>query len=157
MAALTLGLALTLPPALSRPARAGDPPPTGTEKPEGPGAGSKLHTVKLELAIAGLRNGGPGCDVEIKPGHAGCKFRPITQHVSPGGYATIVVKDVQTRNADRDCTFAITIREPGQAERTVHRGLRLKPPGAPSQVLTCYLSSPSRIARNGSTMGTSKR
>ena len=160
MAASTLsaGLGLGLTPGLS--ARAGDPPAPS------PNAGassvtaveSKPHTVKLELRIAGLRLGGPGCDVDIKPGHPGCKFRPLlNQHVEPRGVATIIVSDVRTRSADRDCTFAITVREPGQAERTLHRGLRLSADAGTGQVLTCNLSSPSRIARTNSEAGTTKR
>jgi hypothetical protein len=102
--------------------------------------------VQLELAIAGL--GPRGCDVEIKPGHEGCKFRTVSQHVDSAGKAVIDPFDVTTSSADRECAFAITIREPGQAPRTVRRGLRLALPktGAVSR-LTCYLSSPSKIAR----------
>jgi hypothetical protein len=141
MAALTL--AVTLTPSLA-PAFAGEPPAPGTT----PEAEGKSHIVTLDLAIAGLS--AKGCDVEIKPGHPGCTFRPVTKHVGLSGKATIELRDVVTRSADRDCTFAITIREPGQAERTVHRGLRLQAENTPDQRLNCFLSSPSRIARNNS-------
>jgi hypothetical protein len=140
---LTLALAAGLVATASPPARAGDPtPPT--------------HLVQLELRIAGLTS--KGCDVEIKPGHAGCKFRTVTQHVGHDGSASILVKDVVARNADRDCTFAITIHEPGHADRTVHRGLRLpaRAEQSPRQQLTCYLSSPSRLARTGSDAATKR-
>lgn len=154
MAALTLTLTLALSGGLA-PAVAGDPP---APSPERPGAGTKAHTVKLELAIAGLPVNGSGCDVEIKPAHAGCKFQPITRHIDSRGFATLLVKDVVSRSADRDCAFAITIREPGQPERTVRRGLRLQDSEKSTpQTLTCYLSSPSRIARNNSETGTAKR
>jgi hypothetical protein len=116
------------------------------------------HTVQIDLRVAGLLNGGKGCDVEIKPGHAGCKFKAITQHVAPDGIAKVVIKDVVTRSADRDASFSITIRESGQAERTVLRGLRLPvAPGPTAQLLPCYLSSPSRIARNQSEAAARKR
>jgi hypothetical protein len=116
-------------------------------------ANPNAHKVKLELRIAGL--GPQGCDVEIKPGHPGCKFQTKTRHVDARGWATLLFNDVQLLNADRDCTFAITIREPGQAERTVRRGLRLAAvPGngsGPGELLTCYLSSPSKLAKSSET------
>jgi hypothetical protein len=107
--------------------------------------------VKLELWIAGL--GQKGCDVEIKPGHAGCKFRPQTRHIASSGKSVFTFRDVEVRSADRDCGFAITVKEPGQATRTIHRGFRLAAsktePGANAraQAFTCYLSSPSRLSR----------
>ena len=104
--------------------------------------------VTLDLAIDGL--GAGGCDIEIKPGHAGCHFKPVSRHLA-SAKAAIDLDDVRTTSVDRDCVFAITIREPGQQPRTVHRGLRLsKPtPGRPAsaQILTCYLRSPSRLAK----------
>src|SRR5262249_39833947 len=39
-----------------------------------------VHKVKLELRIAGV--GRNGCDIEIKPGHAGCKFQVIRHHLA---------------------------------------------------------------------------
>jgi hypothetical protein len=103
------------------------------------------YVVEVDLKIAGL--GRKGCDVEIKPGNSGCKFKAVTQHIEADGKATIKFKDIETQSADRDCTFAITVHEPGQAEKTVKRGLRLKSPGNPGQSLNCFLSSPSKIAR----------
>jgi hypothetical protein len=144
MAALTLAAGLfTVPPA----ARAEDKPSVEAKPNDAPSAepSSKNHTVKLEIRIAGL--GAKGCDVEIKPGHAGCKFKTLLQHVDSRGYATVVVKDVQTQSADRDCTFAITIREAGQAELTVRRGLRLGTGNETGKLLSCFLNSPSRLAR----------
>jgi hypothetical protein len=152
MAALTLTLALAptawLTSLTSHTARGDEP----TSTPDAP----TPHTVKLELRIAGLTS--QGCEVDIKPAHPGCKFRPVKQTIDRRGYATIVMKDVVTRSADRDCTFAITIREAGQSERTFHRGLRLQSRDtAAGQLMTCYLSSPSEIARNGGDRGTTKR
>lgn len=153
MAALTstlsLALAVGLLSAAGRVGRADEPPAPApatsatTVPAETTAATSK---VELYLAIAGL--GPQGCDVEIKPAHPGCKFRTVVQHVSQGGKAKVAINDAQSRSADRDCTFAITIREPGHADRTVHRGLRLLATATPTaQLLSCNLSSPSRLAR----------
>jgi hypothetical protein len=110
------------------------------------------------LVIAGL--GRDGCDVEIKPGNPSCKFRALNengvesrQHVSSAGKATLDLLDIELRGADRTCSVAITVHEPGQAAKTIYRGFRLaaRPEGerasttkaAPVPTLTCYLSSPS--------------
>ena len=139
MAALTLAAGLV--PALCR---AGDTGGATTDDP------SPARVVRLKLRIAGLSS--QGCEVQIKPAHPGCRFQALTERVKSDGALDIDLKDVQTLNADRDCTFAITIREPGQAERTVHRGLRVSPTveKGQSSMLTCYLSSPSRVAKSGS-------
>lgn len=111
------------------------------------GVADPTPPVTLVLMIAGL--GSKGCDVDIKPGHPGCEFATVTEHVKDDGRLTLKLRDVRVKNADRDCTFAITIREPGQAVRTMRRGLRISPSyekdSSPS--LTCYLSSPSRLAK----------
>ena len=108
------------------------------------------HKVSLRLNIAGL--GRAGCDVDVKPAHAGCMFRPRVQHVKSDGKVRIDLDDVRSTGADRDCSFAITIREPGHADKTVRRGVQLAAPvagrPAPVQSLDCYLSSPSLLARN---------
>ena len=119
----------------------------GPSKAEAPPA---AHKVSLRLNIAGLGRG--GCDVDVKPAHAGCKFRPRVQHVGSDGKIQIDIDDVLSTGADRDCSFAITIREPGHADKTVRRGFQLATPvagrPAPVQSLDCYLSSPSLLARN---------
>jgi hypothetical protein len=124
----------------------------GVEKPT---AAAPTYKVKLELRIAGV--GRQGCDVEIRPGHAGCSFRPVSKHINGKlgwGEWMLIFDDVQSQSADRDCAFSITIREPGHADRTVHRGLRLAPPKpdqpTPVQTLTCFLNSPSMLARTES-------
>jgi hypothetical protein len=152
MAALALAAGLV---PVSSPAA---PPSTG-ERPKTEAADASTgRTVRLELVIAGL--GAKGCDVVVKPASPACAFRsetPLPTHVSSRGYASVVLRDVSTQSADRDCTFAITIREPGQGERTVRRGLRLaSKPGSSGQVFTCYLSSPSKLAR-AEESGTTKR
>jgi|SRR6185312_9400725 hypothetical protein len=108
-----------------------------------------VSQVGLELAIAGL--GDSGCDVEVKPGHAGCKFRTVKQHVGRSGLAKLILKDVEATGTDHDCALTITIKEPGHPDKTIQRGLRLSPheEGKPrvTPTLTCYVSSPSKIAQ----------
>ena len=41
------------------------------------------------------------------------------------GKAKFVFRDIEVRGADRNCTFAITVHEPGQASRTIFRGFRI--------------------------------
>jgi hypothetical protein len=130
-------------------------------------ADKPIKAVLLNLEIAGLSP--EGCDVEVKPGNASCRFQAINmtrnggklerakegaQHVSSVGHAVLELQNVELRGADRTCTVAITVRESGQAPKTVYRGFRL--PARPesgaslpaSQVpsFTCYLSSPSKVA-----------
>jgi hypothetical protein len=140
MAALTLAAGLV--PGLTtaaEPAASAEPKPAATQ------------SVKLELQIAGL--GAKGCDVAIKPGHPGCRFKTVTKHVdltgSGWGILSVELKDVEILSADRDCTFAITIEEPGQPVRTTRRGLRVASSYEKGKLptLSCYLNSPSRIAR----------
>ncbi|SIO65624.1 hypothetical protein SAMN05444166_7766 [Singulisphaera sp. GP187] len=132
MAALTVAVGIVLP--LARSANADEKPAT------------KTNTVYILLNIAGLD--AEGCDVEIKPGHSGCQFRPIRQHVNQGGQQTVRLTDVKTSSADRECAFSITIREAGQANRTFRRGLRLaSPETAPYSAMECFISSPSKLAK----------
>jgi hypothetical protein len=121
---------------------------------------TRIPVVQLDLVIAGL--GHEGCDVEVKPGNASSKFRALNergaeanQHVSSDGRGRLQLREVELRGADRTCTLAITVREPGQPAKTFYRGFRLaaRPTAAkpgttnPVPVLTCYLSSPSKLAR----------
>ena len=116
------------------PIRAADAPPSP-------------RLVRVDLRIAGL--GHEGCTVEIKPGHAGCKFDAVTEHVDGSGQKVFALKNIRISGADRDCAVAITIKEPGHPVKTVHRGLRLSAdtPKGTAQTLSCYLNSPSKIAR----------
>jgi hypothetical protein len=104
-------------------------------------APANLPTIQLNLRIAGL--GTEGCDVEVKPANPSCKFRPsASKHVSSDGYATIELRDVELRGADKTCAMAITVREPGQTPQTIYRGFRTtsaKPGSVPS--FTCFISS----------------
>ncbi len=130
-------------------------------------ADKPIKAVLLNLKIAGLSR--EGCDVEVKPGNASCRFQAINmswtggklvrakdgiQHVSSAGDAVLELQDVELRGADRTCTVAITVRESGQAPKTVYRGFRLPPrpesgvqaTANPVPTFTCYLSSPSKVA-----------
>lgn len=118
-----------------------DAPKSGApaEKPRDSGSG--LPTVQLDLAIAGL--GAEGCDVDVKPANPSCKFRPSTgKHVGSDGRATVELRDVELRGADKTCTVAITVREPGQPPQTVYRGFRLNTSKAgPAPRFPCFISS----------------
>jgi hypothetical protein len=132
------------------------PQPTVPKAPE-----VLIPTVQLNLVIAGLGRG--GCDVEIKPANASCRFRAVGEkgaavrhHVAPEGKATLELRDVELRGADRTCTVAITVHESGQGAKTVYRGFRVPSrsadegptaSSAPVPVFTCYLTSPSKLAR----------
>jgi hypothetical protein len=116
-------------------------------KPKAKTSDSHFARVQLNLVIAGLGNA--GCDVDVKPANAGCKFRVSSpQHIAQAGQAKLDLKDVEIRGADHTCTVAITIREPGQPPKTVYRGFRLTnqrttPSATSSSIpsLNCYLSS----------------
>jgi len=145
MAALTLAAGI-----LPSAARADDPPETTTRETPPPAAAAApapTYKVRLALSVAGLTS--RGCDVEVKPAHPGCTFKPLVEHIGPDGVASLLLKDVRTVSADRDCSLAITIREEGLPPRTTYRGLRLSTRYASTspQVLTCILSSPSRLSR----------
>ena len=106
------------------------------------------QTVKLSLHLEGVdREGG---QVLIKPGHPGCRFKEISFRVSEKprdafGMITLDAIEVETISADRDCAFAITLKEPGKPDKTVRRNLLLVPdadgrPAAP-QKMTCFVTA----------------
>ncbi len=100
------------------------------------------QTVRLSLRIDGIKREG---SVVVKPGHPGCRFRPVTEIVRGGSMINLPPIEVETLSADLDCCFAITLKEPGQPDKTVRRNLRIVPaaegrPVAP-QTLTCLISS----------------
>ncbi len=106
------------------------------------------HQLKLELLIAGLGRG--GCEVEVKPGNRSCRFKPQAQHVESKGKVSFQFKDIEVRASDRNCTFAITVREAGKESKTIYRGFRLPAKvtaaSALNQTFTCYMNSPSKLA-----------
>src|SRR4051794_25129789 len=63
--------------------------------------------VKLVVQIRGL--GRDGCEIEVKPGHRGCQFRPQVERLSSRGEAVLFLDDVRTTSADRECAVAITV------------------------------------------------
>ena len=154
---LTPAVTLTFPAARAQEAtaKASDPPKDSTQAPDKDA--TPPQTIRVDLSIAGL--GPEGCDVEIKPAHAGTSFTAVTEHIKRRDNV-VYLKDVATKSADRYCSFAITVREPGQAERTERRGMRLTatPTKGKPQTLQCYLNSPSRIAKvESETTTTTKR
>jgi hypothetical protein len=111
------------------------------------------NKVNLQLQITGL--GAEGCTLEIKPGHPGCQFESLERRVKRVG-ETVTLAPIaitaKSTGADRDCSFAITIKEPGQPPKTFRRGLRLSARAAgepaPVQSLKVYLSAPSVAIRD---------
>ncbi len=160
MAALASGFLLAIwvsPHSLAQEPRPAESTPPANRPKSAPSA----QSFELRLVIAGL--GRDGCDVDVKPGNPSCKFRAVNdqgkdgrQHVPPTGQLALQLKEIEIEGADRTCSLAITIHEPGQPRKTIYRGFRFpkrvdgtesrgaKPP-VPS--FTCYLSSPSRLAR----------
>lgn len=116
-------------------ARAGDPP--------------VANRVNLQLQILGL--GQDGCEVEVRPAHAECKFDSVVKKIDRGaGSAKLDLPfTVESSHADRDCSFKIIVKEPGRPIRTFHRGVRLTTPvaGQPVPVQTCkYTVSTASLA-----------
>jgi hypothetical protein len=125
-----------------------DAPTRSGAKAENADAPAKGRSVELELRIGGL--GEQGCDVEVKPGNASCHFKKQTQHVASEGKLTLVIKEVELRGVDRNCTFAIILREKGQSPKTVYRGFRMAAAtdatSERTESFTCFMSSPSKVA-----------
>ncbi len=136
-----------------------NPAPSAAGQPARP-LTATAPVVQLQLFVAGLSP--DGCDVEIKPGNPNCKFHltigkktPQKIHVAADGRARLELRDVEVTGADRTCTIAVTVHEPGQPPKTVHRGFRLNShaqfadPNHTAAIpsFNCYLSSPSKIAR----------
>jgi hypothetical protein len=123
-----------------------EPSPTPEPKAESVGVRNR---VTLVLQVSGL--GQEGFEVEVRPAHPGCRFEPVRRaHEDPIPAGAVVrldpiAIDAQSLGADRDCSFAITIREPGKPPRTFLRGLRLNLATAeqavPAQTFRCYLSA----------------
>ena len=131
MAALTLVAASVGVSALTS-ARAGDPTPV-------------KQKVKLTLRLDGIV-AEKGVELVIKPGHPGCRFKPIVRPIKGDGNITDIPPiEVESFAADGDCSFAITLKEPGQPEKTVRRNIQLVPAAEP-QALMCYVSSKSLSA-----------
>jgi hypothetical protein len=111
--------------------------------------GVETRAVELNLMIAGL--GRDGCDIEVRPGTRSCRFQPQVLHIASHGKASLNIREVEFRGADRNCSFAITVRESGQVPRTIYRAFRISPkvdpahPAAPPS-FTCFMTSPSKLA-----------
>jgi hypothetical protein len=105
--------------------------------------------VVLSLKLDGLSS--DGGEIEIKPGNPGCKFETIKfqtkghPRTDSQGRINLDPIDVETMSADRNCSFSITLKEPGQPDKTVRRALRITPTlggktPAP-QTLSCFITS----------------
>ena len=101
--------------------------------------------VKLNLRLDGT-SPNSGVEVVIKPGHPACRFKPIVYQVNrDGDIRDIPPIDVETLSPNRDCSFAIILKEPGQPDKIFRRSIQISAPseataGKP-QFLLCYLSS----------------
>lgn len=111
-------------------------------------AKSQGRKIELKLVIAGL--GSEGCEVEVKPGNPAVEFKPQTFRVPSNGRASVTLKDVELLGVDRNCTFAVVVREKDHDPKTIYRGFRLPTDSASKRSgalsFTCFLSSASRIA-----------
>jgi hypothetical protein len=120
----------------------GEPPKPGSQPEKRRDSAPNLPTIRLKLAIAGL--GAEGCVVEVKPANPSCRFRPSpSTHVASDGHAMIELHDIELRGADKTCTMAITVLEPGRPPQTIYRGFRTasaKPGSAPPS-FTCFINS----------------
>src|SRR4051794_19488651 len=107
------------------------------------------NRVQLNLHIVGL--GPAGCEVEVRPAHPGSQFPRVLRRVGSSAETARFTLDARSISADRDCTVAITVREPGLPPRTYRRGVRLTPPlpgqPLPVQSLSFHLTAPSLAAR----------
>lgn len=105
------------------------------------------NKVHLDLQITGL--GHDGCVLEIKPAHPSCAFPKIQKAIRASEISDPLRLSVnvvaQSSGADRDCSFTITVKEPGRPPSTFLRGVRLAPKVAgkpvPLQSLRCFLNT----------------
>ena len=109
--------------------------------------------VILNLRIDGITRG-EGAELVIKPGHAATRFKTINYPVKGDGIIQDIPPiNIETVSADRNCSFAIVLKEAGQPEKTFRRNLQIQTPteattGKP-QVFNCYLSSRTIAAKVG--------
>ena len=101
--------------------------------------------VKLNIRLDGTSKES-GVEIVIKPGHPACRFKTIIYPVKGDGLIQDIPPiDVETLSADRDCSFTIVLKEPGQPDKVFRRSLQINLPGeataAKPQVLQCFLSS----------------
>ncbi len=107
------------------------------------GPPSVKQKIKLQIRLDGISS---NSEVVIKPGHPACRFKPIVYSVKEDGdIRDIPPIDVETFSADRDCSFAIVLKEPGQPDKVFRRSLQINAPteatrGKP-QFFLCYISS----------------
>jgi hypothetical protein len=121
----------------------------------GPDQPTASNTLRLQLQITGLTP--EGCTLAIRPAHPGCQFEPVERRIvvrTSGGMVRLdpIELKATSSGADRDCSFAITLAEPGKGPRTYLRGVRLTAaePGqaVPVQTVKLYLTAPSLAAHD---------
>jgi hypothetical protein len=98
----------------------------------GPSIGAEGPTpikqkVAINLRLSGLRY--PG-EVAVKPGGPGCRFKPFTQAIKNNNLTPLDPFEVEVFSADRDFSVVITLREPGQPDKTIRRIFRVDAPSA---------------------------
>ncbi|MDX2037917.1 MAG: hypothetical protein SFX72_14800 [Isosphaeraceae bacterium] len=154
MAALTI-LAVRLCSADSAlsPARAQTTSPSNST-PAAPPRTETVGKVTLTLVITGLAGG--ETEVEIRPGNGACTFPTQVAKVKSTGesFVRVVVKDLEIRSttSSRDCSLAISIREPGKPERFTRRGFRLAADASTAgQSMTYYLNPTALAVRDSGT------
>lgn len=110
--------------------------------------GAEPASIKQKVTLNVRLTGpiGQKAEVTVKPGHAACRFKPITRAIDPDVVVPFGPFDVESFSAEGDCSFAITIKEPGQPDKTVRRSLQLAPKAAGKDddgptMMTCYISS----------------
>ncbi len=95
-----------------------------------------------------------GAELTIKPGHPACRFKAVTYPIKldrQGMMPDILPIDVETRSADRDCSFLFVLKEPGQPDKVFRRSLQIIAPTAATagkpQNFLCYLSANSGVVQ----------
>ena len=104
--------------------------------------------VRLDIRLDGT-SAATGVEIVIKPGHPATKFKEVVYKVKQDGeIRDIPPIEVETLSADRDCSFAITLKDPGHADKIFRRSVQLSPTTSTTPdksevmpTLKCYLSS----------------
>lgn len=123
-----------------------------TPSAEAAGPPPAKQKVALDIHVAGTI-AGSGVELVIRPGNPTCRFKDVVYSVKrDGNIRDIPPIEVETVNADRDCAFAITLKEPGQPDRVFRRSLQINPEAVAAspekpQVLKVYLNSRTMMSK----------
>ena len=124
-------------------------------------SGTRVPSVQLNLVIAGL--GPKGCDVQVKPGNASCKFSPVyekrgenrqfvaaltAEPASSCATSSFAAPTERSQSPSRSANQA-KLQERSIAVSGSRASPRRKVPTHPATApaFTCYLSSPSKLAK----------